>query len=149
MFLNDLGKSHCRKKMVAIRPLVKRRAEKKRIKKFIRHQSDRYVKLKVCKFLGFKVFIIFACNSLELKPILLQCQTIASSDENSLYFNVTKINSFYSGSVMGMFKFYFGFNHYYRIRLLDSFMEWIFYSQTGENQRVLITVSVEDTRDNT
>lgn len=105
MFLNDLGKSHCRKKMVAIRPLVKRRAEKKRIKKFIRHQSDRYVKLKVCKFLGFKVFIIFACNSLELKPILLQCQTIASSGENSLYFNVTKINSFYSGSVMGVFKF--------------------------------------------
>ena len=31
---------------MAIRPLVKRRAEKKRIKKFIRHQSDRYVKLK-------------------------------------------------------------------------------------------------------
>ncbi|ESN92329.1 hypothetical protein HELRODRAFT_115955 [Helobdella robusta] len=32
--------------MTAIRPLTKRRLVKKRVKKFIRHQSDRYVKLK-------------------------------------------------------------------------------------------------------
>jgi large subunit ribosomal protein L32e len=32
--------------MTAVRPLSKLRAEKKRHKKFIRHQSDRYVKLR-------------------------------------------------------------------------------------------------------
>ena len=32
--------------MTVIRPLTKRRVEKKRTKKFIRHQSDRYHKLK-------------------------------------------------------------------------------------------------------
>jgi large subunit ribosomal protein L32e len=31
---------------MAIRPLVKHRAPKKRVKRFIRHQSDRYLKLK-------------------------------------------------------------------------------------------------------
>lgn len=33
---------------MAIRPLVKRTCVKKRTKKFIRHQSDRYLRVKVC-----------------------------------------------------------------------------------------------------
>ena len=37
--------------MAVVRPLKKRRIEKKRTKKFIRHQSDRYVKIKVGLFL--------------------------------------------------------------------------------------------------
>ena len=35
---------------MGVKPLVKVRNVHKRTKKFIRHQSDRYLKLKVCSF---------------------------------------------------------------------------------------------------
>ena len=44
---------------MAIRPLVKRTCVKKRTKKFIRHQSDRYLRVKVRQTKGVELFLKF------------------------------------------------------------------------------------------
>lgn len=56
---------------MAVRPLVKRENVKKRTKRFVRHQSDRYVKLKVNKILFYnKQHHILICILFKLKAKL-------------------------------------------------------------------------------